>query len=557
VLASGAAAAAMPSFATSTWNIAAINNNPFEYYASSSAARDARAASEGEDGDASYSNFMRGVERALRDDTDERADMLDDVLRADMLDVLVDKLNRAGLCDVRAERCREYYVSYARGRSTRAYLRDVDVGAKRLCSMPDRVTNTVNVEMRGDDSSGIVNRRTVYRPTVINCYDGRFADEGAWWDAWVAYMFDTRVVVGGRERAMVEMLTPIKKAKYPAVSEEEEELGVGLQVFFLAAFDAALVRVATLAAGSFDVWQNIRAELYENLVKHKTSRTLDVVATSLLRDVHDGDATRVCFLQEVGSAFADALRAREDISAAYDVCCPCDMDPKRDQNSIVLMSKSFTNGNATPREVTSDVLRLMGERSASLSKGDFCAFVATDASDGKNYVFASFHGDTDGLQTKHITSAVDAFCADASNAVDVCVFGMDANTHSFHKDGKKQGVVDFIDYLRASTSFEACWTLANIDVESAHTTFSARTFLQAQLNKAVPLADAETHILTDRHPKDHILIRTSTPIAVRALERINSVDFTSFTTSYDAGSMFPNARFPSDHAAVVFAFDLN
>ena len=307
MLASGAATAAMPSFATSTWNIAAINNNPFEYYASSSAALDARAASEGEAGDASYSNFMRGVERALRDDTDKRAPLLDDVLRADMLDVRVDKLNRAGLCDVRAERCREDYVSYARGRSTRAYLRDVDVGAKRLCSMPDRVTNTVNVEMHGDDSSGIVNRRTVCRPTVINCYDGRFADEGAWWDAWVAYMFDTRVVVGGRERAMVEMLTPIKKAKYPAVSEEEEELGVGLQVFFLAAFDAALVRVATLAAGSFDVWQNIRAELYENLVKHKTSRTLDVVATSLLRDVHDGDATRVCFLQEVGSAFADAL----------------------------------------------------------------------------------------------------------------------------------------------------------------------------------------------------------------------------------------------------------
>ena len=548
----------MRSFATSTWNIAAINNNPFEYYASSSMSSDASAVSSADDEDAAlYSKFMRGVERALRDHTDESAPMLDDVLSADMLDVLVEKLNRANVGDVQAERCREYYAGYARGRSTRAYLRDVDVGAKRLCSMPDRVTNTVNVEMSVDDGSGVVNRRTVCRPTVINCYDGRFADEGAWWDAWVAYMFDTRVVVGGRERAMVEMLMPIKKAKYPAVSEEEEALGVGLQIFFLAAFDAALVRVATLAAGSFEVWQNIRAELYENLVKYKTSRTLDVVATCLLRNTHDSDAMRVCFLQEVGSAFADALRAREDISAAYDVCCPSDMDPKRDQNSIVLISKSFTNGNATPREVTSDVLRLMGDGAASISKGDFCAFVATDGTCGDNYVFASFHGDTDGLQTKRITSAMDAYCADADNAVDACVFGMDANTHSFHKDGKKQGVVDFIDYLKASTSFQSCWTLANFDVERAHTTFSARTFLQAQLNKAVPLADAETHILTDRHPKDHILIRTSTPIAVRALERINSVDFTSFTTSYDAGSMFPNARFPSDHAAVVFAFDLN
>lgn len=522
-------ASSTPNVTVASWNVSGVNNNPFEYHATRH--------------EASARAFTRAFERVLfTTTTEDDAHALECAFPRARREALEEKLSEFGLLGTRA---RASYETYARERTTRDMLRDEELGAKRLCSMPDRATNTVSVDGA---------RRVVRRPTVINCYDVSLMNEDDWWEKWLAYMFQDEVSVGGRSRKMIEMFIPIVRAKYPAVSEEEEELGVALQAFFLAAFDASLIAVATEAAGGFQEWQDIRAGLFEDLIKHKTKRTLDVVAKCLLGRARDAGATRVCFLQEVGSAFADALRAREDVGEDFDVCCPSDMDLKRDQNSIVVISKSLTNGGEAPREVTSDVLRSMGERAAALSKGDFCAFAARDAKMGINYVFASFHGDTDGLQTKHITTAMEAYCADAANAVDVCVFGMDANTHSYHKDGKKQGVVDFIDFLKSSTSFSSCWTLANVDVERAHTTFSARTFLQPQLNKAVPLDQIETHILTDRHLKDHILVRTNgARVVLRDVERVNAVDFSSFVASFDAGSMFPNASFPSDHACVLCA----
>jgi len=114
--------------------------------------------------------------------------------------------------------------------------------------------------------------------------------------------------------------------------------------------------------------------------------------------------------------------------------------------------------------------------------------------------------------------------------------------------------------------------MAEIDVErDAFTTFSARTFLQAQLNKAVPFAEIARSALTDRHPKDHVLIYTRTATAAAAarptltkptITRINAVDFTAHpkppsVLPFDADATFPNARFPSDHACVVFDFTLS
>ena len=113
---------------------------------------------------------------------------------------------------------------------------------------------------------------------------------------------------------------------------------------YLCAFDAALVRVATRAAGSFEGWQKIRAELVDSLVKCKAERTLDVLEKCLLspaEDAEDDDETlSVCFLQEVGASFVEGMRAREGLVSRYIILCPEEMDTKRDQNSILLVSKS-------------------------------------------------------------------------------------------------------------------------------------------------------------------------------------------------------------------------
>ena len=517
--------------AFASWNAAAVNSNPFEHYA---APADARAGA---------GAFMRACEFALGGaEAGGRTFALADVLTEARLDVLEGRLARAGAWGrVGARAARRAFERDAGGGDAGGFLRDGDVGAKRLCSMPDRVTNTVRTVGGG----------VMCRPTVINCYGERMRDEDDWFERWVAYAFDARATsADGTSRSMIDLMVPIKRAKYPAISEEEEALGIPLQVFYLAAFDGAWVRFATLAAGSFDAWQDIRASLVDDLVTHKFSRTLDVVE-KLLLSADAGSALEVCFMQEVGASLADALRAREGVRDAYEVLCPSDMDVKRDQNSIVIVSKAFIKG-APVVEATSDVLGALDASAAGkFSKGDFCAFLV------RGVLLCSYHGDTDGLQTKTITAAVHEYC-ERNEDVEACVFGMDANTHSFHREGKKQGVRDFIDFIHASTSFKSCWTLADIDVErDAMTTFSARTFLQAQLNKAVPFAEVGVSELTDRHPKDHVLVRVKSGASVReaTVDRINAVDFAvdpPKALPFDADAMFPNARFPSDHAAVVF-----
>ncbi len=535
-----------------TWNVAAINNNPFEYYASSSTTT---TTTTGDDDEKStYDAFTRAVEDQLHQEGS--GDAMRDVMTNAMISAVCERARagRPSACtETTVRRARAHYENRTRSYRVSDFLRDAEIGAKRLCSMPDRVTNTAST------ATG-----TTTRPTVINRYDVDMANEEEWFERWLEYVFERRVKgIDGTETTMFERFIPIKRAKYPATSEEEEEASIPLQALYLCAFDAALVRVATRAAGSFEGWQKIRAELVDSLVKCKAERTLDVLEKCLLspaEDAEDDDETlSVCFLQEVGASFVEGMRAREGLVSRYIILCPEEMDTKRDQNSILLVSKSFA-GDDDVVEATGDIMASLGEASSKFSKGDFCAFIV------RGVLLCSFHGDTDGLQTKTIVAAANAYVRDNADAVAACVFGMDANTHVAHIDGKKQGVRDFIEFLERETAFKSCWTLAGVDVErDAFTTFSARTHLQAQLNKAVPRAEVLTSPLTDRHPKDHVLIyapddtgreTTTTTRPPPSVRRVNAVDFSAAgaprALDFDPDAFFPNARFPSDHAVVVF-----
>lgn len=54
-------------------------------------------------------------------------------------------------------------------------IKDEELGSKRLASMPDRVTNTINVA--GSDEP-------VCRPTVINMYGEDLSTLQKWWENW-------------------------------------------------------------------------------------------------------------------------------------------------------------------------------------------------------------------------------------------------------------------------------------------------------------------------------------------------------------------------------------
>ena len=98
-------------------------------------------------------------------------------------------------------------------------FQDPLLGSKRLASMPDRITNTINLEGGGQ----------VYRPTVINMYSGDLSTLEKWWNEWEKFMFDGKLRIGIEEKAPFEMLQPIKRAKYPDVTAQEETDSLPLQ----------------------------------------------------------------------------------------------------------------------------------------------------------------------------------------------------------------------------------------------------------------------------------------------------------------------------------------
>ena len=111
--------------------------------------------------------------------------------------------------------------------------------------MPDRVTNTIFC----------ADGTTVYRPTVINCYDAELPGVEAWWELWKTFVFDTDVAVatktGGaavQSKRVFQLCDPISRSKYPAVTENEEAISIPLQLACMAAFDAILVHVVNLLA---------------------------------------------------------------------------------------------------------------------------------------------------------------------------------------------------------------------------------------------------------------------------------------------------------------------
>ncbi len=70
------------------------------------------------------------------------------------------------------------------------FMKNKELGLKRLASMPDRITNTINT----------ADGKVVYRPTVINCYQQQdLGTTDSFWRAWTKFMFKDTIKF--RERA--------------------------------------------------------------------------------------------------------------------------------------------------------------------------------------------------------------------------------------------------------------------------------------------------------------------------------------------------------------------
>lgn len=399
-----------------TWNIAAINNNPFEYWITPTnpdgTVRD----------DPVYNGLMKNISSFIESPGDYDI-KVGDLFTDAMYDKLETAMTAVGWQGVNVTRSM-WDKDYKNRKIISEYILDPIIGKKRLASMPDRVTNTINTRSEKEP--------VATRPTVINCYDGDLGTIEKWWDQWIYFMFKKEIPVERQGKDVnvrpYEMLVPIKKSKYPTITTEEEAVSIPLQTLCCAIFDAILVHMMNKLA--LTTWQPLRQDMCNKLNRHKTDRTMEILETTY----NDQD---IIFLQEVAGAFARAVQSKPLINY-YDVYYPKVMDDDRDQNSFILLKK----GKYTDiKEVTENVLDEIKGTSAPIAKGDLLAMTVVDNTDNKKYLLGSFHGDTNGLATIPIVTAMHSY-ASMKLPDHHLLFGMDANTYS-KPEADQQGVVEF------------------------------------------------------------------------------------------------------------------
>jgi len=253
--------------------------------------------------------------------------------------------------------------------------------------------------------------------------------------------------------------------------------------------------------------------------------TLDILAAKY-------SAADVMCLQEVAAIFRDGFEG-SPLYFTHDLILPAKLDGKRDQNSVLLLRRSFFRED-TLVDHTSKVMSSF-DKTVPVASGDLLVMGAEDIM-GRKYLLASFHGDTNGLATLPVLAAVHALAKTMPDHA--LLFGLDANTHTIGSPAK-QGVAEFAAAFRAD-GYSSCWG-EQPDPNSA-TTFNARTYLQPQLQKAAKSDEKVSK--GDKNPKDFILFPRT------GFELLRAAKDNTGEGRYIEDMVFPTLRFPSDHGIV-------
>ena len=208
---------------------------------------------------------------------------------------------------------------------------------------------------------------------------------------------------------------------------------------------------------------------------------------------------------------------------------------------IVIFLKRETFPSGPSSEVTSLVEDSFDEGvDVPIAKGDILAITATNH-DGVPFVIASFHGDTNGLATKPVLSAIlKAMSLDPSLSAHKLIFGLDANTYENGKPGKTQDVLEWGKHY-VSYGLTSCW--GDVPNPSNYTTFNSRTYLQTQLNKACSKSDKRAN--GDVNPKDFILF------GKKEFKVVSTWKDNTGEKMYIEDMAFPTLKFPSDHGILA------
>lgn len=468
---------------TVSWNVAAVNNNPFEYWITHP--------------NPAYQILMEGVEKFILkpgEDDIPIYQLMTDAMVARIMEHMIE----IGMKQVETVE-KLWKRDYRSRKVVSEFLRDPVIGKKRLASMPDRVTNTIQLSSGG----------MLYRPTVINCYTTELKSMEDWFDHWMVFFFNTTVDVDGKgPRPVHSLLQKIKKAKYPDITEEEEAASIPLQLVLQGVFDAILMNLMQTKGGQS--WQALRSEICNSLNSQKSTRIVNIIKETY----RDAD---VIFLQEAGNQLVDLLRFQ--FQETHMLIMPEKYSAKRNQNSVMLLRTSLFS------QVQEIHVPPQG-----WDAGDLLAVQAQFSS--QQITLASFHGDTNGLLT---TPALRGLMQNLPTKH--LIFGLDANT--YEKESKSTAHVRKFESEYLSLGLQACW--GQVD-PTRYTTFNARTYLQPQLNKAAK--STELAEKGDRNPKDFVLLSSSFKVGRVWLDNTGK-------GRYIKDMVFPTLEFPSDHAALA------
>jgi len=518
-----------------TWNVAAVNNNPFEYWISYD--------------DPLYLELMQGVECFLDDpqgDDVEVSTIFTESMFQELM-ALCAQEGMPGLSEVENMWCgdEEGSLHLSKRRIVTEFIKDKTLGSKRLISMPDRMTNTINVVTQKEST---YQPPPACRPCVINNYEGDLSTKEVWWQDWKKFMFvDTftvRTRVGTLNQRPVDMLEPIPCSKYPAVTEAEERVAIPLQLLCLAIFDSVIVHFMNKLSPAGH-WQIVKAKICERLYRSKNYMTMNIIATKY-------KAVDVICLQEAAAVFKDTFQD-SPCSATHELVLPTKLDGKRDQNSVVMLKKdSFRSHSIT--EVTGIVVACVQDK-VKFADGDLLAVVVEGARDGRQYLIVSFHGDSNGMLTAPMVRAVHAAVGEKFQH-HIVMLAVDANVFEEATQERKL----FTDFIAEVTAmgFSTCFG-DSPDVRKIRTTCSARTSLQPQLNKAIRNADKIQK--ADKNPKDLIMfysnqVRLVPSVNMGKDRQPNPMKDNTGSLYYREDSIFPTLDFPSDHGIVAAALQV-
>ena len=217
-----------PTLSAVSWNMAAINNNPFEYHMGQTT----------ED----YDRFMVDVATFVTATPTHQDLVLSDLLSPGMVAQLMTEMNASPHYNRKEIEVVQslWAQKFSKLQGIAGFLKDPSWGRKRLISFPDRVTNTIPTEgvIGPGRHTGHSDGSTHPRPTVINCYNGpahHFESLQVWWQEWIRFMFHDVVEVandeGTDEPRQVHphrLIQPLSRIKYPALTMDEEMVSVSI-----------------------------------------------------------------------------------------------------------------------------------------------------------------------------------------------------------------------------------------------------------------------------------------------------------------------------------------